>query len=119
MPSASYSTYGVRSKYGIVAVSPPTPGSSGNTQRIGWLTAKTQIPPGRSTRATSRITLAESATNGTAPKAEHTMSNRSLPNGNDSALAWTSGTVYPPACMASSPRCNMPIEMSRPIARAP
>ena len=37
-------------------VSPSGPGSSGNAQRVGWLVAKTQRPPGRSTRAASRIT---------------------------------------------------------------
>ena len=54
---------------------PASPGSSGNTQRIGWVTEKTQRPPGRSTRHTSRMSRAESATNGTAPKAVKTMSN--------------------------------------------
>ena len=66
MPSAANSTYGVRSQYGIVARSPSGPGSSGNDQRVGWVVANTQRPPGRSTRATSFITAAESATNGTA-----------------------------------------------------
>ncbi len=77
----------MRSKYGIVAVSPLGPGSSGKIQRIGWLTENTQSPPGRSTRATSRITSAESATNGTPPKAEQAMSKLASANGSDSAPA--------------------------------
>ncbi len=39
-------------------VRPSAPGSSGKAQRTGWVTEKTQRPPGRSTRATSRCTRA-------------------------------------------------------------
>ena len=53
---------------------PPRPGSSGKAHRSGWVTENTQRPPGRSTRATSRITAAESATNGTPPYAEQARS---------------------------------------------
>ena len=59
-------------------VSPPWPGSSGNIHRIGWFTANTHRPPGRSTRATSRITRSGSATNGTAPNAEQARSKRAV-----------------------------------------
>ena len=44
-----------------MAVSPAGPGSSGNAQRIGWVAENTHRPPGRSTRATSRIAAAEFA----------------------------------------------------------
>ncbi|OOL28927.1 hypothetical protein GQ85_29270 [Rhodococcus rhodochrous] len=118
-PASSTSTYGVRSKYGSIAVRPRSPGSSGKIQRIGWLTANTQIPPGRSTRATSRMTRAESATNGTAPNAEHAMSKLSSAKGRSSAPACTSGTRGPPRSIAVSPRASIPMEMSRPTARAP
>ena len=50
-PSASSSTYGVRSKYEPRTVSPPSPGSSGSAQRNGWVVEKTHRPPGRRTRA--------------------------------------------------------------------
>ena len=45
-PASSVSTYGRRSKYERVAVSPRSPGSSGNAQRTGWVTANTHRPPG-------------------------------------------------------------------------
>ena len=43
-------------------------------QRIGWFVLKTHRPPGRSTRATSRITAALSGTKGIAPNAEQATS---------------------------------------------
>ena len=85
----------MRSKYDCRTTSPSGPGSSENIQRIGWFTANTQRPPGRSTRATSRITCPGSATNGTAPNAEHARSNAPSRNGSCSASAWTSGTAAP------------------------
>ena len=53
----------------------PRPGRPGRSTRIGWVTENTHRPPGRSTRTTSRISAAESATNGTAPNAVNAMSN--------------------------------------------
>ena len=41
---------------GRSATSPAGPGASGKAQRTGWVTEKTQRPPGRSTRATSANT---------------------------------------------------------------
>ena len=66
-PPASLSTYGVRSKYDVVAVSPCGPGSSGNAHRTGCDVENTNRPPGRSTRAASASTAPLSATNGTTP----------------------------------------------------
>lgn len=63
-------------------------GSSGKAQRIGCVTENTQRPPGR----TSRITRTGSATNGTAPYAEHARSKLPSAKGSDPASACTSGT---------------------------
>ena len=57
-------------------------------------------------RATSRITSAESATNGTPPNAEQAMSKLASANGSDSAPACTSGTRGPPRAIAASPRSS-------------
>ena len=101
-------------------VSPSGPGSSENIQRIGWFTANTQRPPGRSTRATSRITRSGSATNGTAPNAEQARSN--------GAVARTAAARRRPARAAQrrrSPRCSaaacrsIPPERSSATGRAP
>jgi hypothetical protein len=50
-------------------------GSSGIVQRYGCVTENTSSPPGLSVRAISRSAVSASATNGSAPKAEQTMSN--------------------------------------------
>ena len=66
-------------------------------QRIGWLVLNTQRPPGRSTRATSRITAALSVTKGIAPKAEQAMS----------TLASARGSADASACTSSGPRSGV------------
>ena len=77
-PSRVHLDVGRAVEVGLLTVRPSGPGSSGNTQRIGWFTANTHRPPGRSTRATSRITRSGSATNGTAPNAEQARSKRAV-----------------------------------------
>ena len=64
-----------------------SPGSSGNIQRIGCVTEKTQRPPGFSTLATSLMAPAESATNGIAPNAEKAASNALVRNGSSQTSA--------------------------------
>ena len=118
-PARRYSTYGVRSKYEFWIVRPLSSGSSQNIQRIGWVTEKTHLPPGRSTRATSRIAAAESATNGIAPKAVHTMSNTLSANGRASASACTSGTRTPVRCAPARACRSMPAERSMAATSAP
>ena len=60
---------------------------------------KTNRPPGRRTRAHSRISAAESATNGTAPYAVKTTSKVASANGSAVASHWASGAVRPVACV--------------------
>ena len=93
-PSSSCSTYGAAVEVRRARrPGRPRPGSSGKHHRIGWVTENTQRPPGRSTRATSRITAAESDTNGTAPYAEQARSKLPSANGSRWASAWTSGVA--------------------------
>ena len=66
---------------------PRSAGSSGNAQRSGWVVENTNRPPGRSTRAASRMTAAESATKGTAPYAVKTMSMLASAKGRASRVA--------------------------------
>ena len=67
---------------GVARHQPAGPRVVREAQRTGWVTENTHRPPGRSTRATSRITAAESATNGSAPYAEQARSK--LPSANGS-----------------------------------
>ena len=76
-----------------MTVSPPDPGSSGKAHRNGWVVEKTNRPPGRSTRAASRISPAESATKGTAPYAVNTASKLPAPRGRAVPSHWRSGTA--------------------------
>ena len=71
---------------------PSSPGSSGMAQRSGWVVEKTNRPPGRSTRAASAITRAESATNGTTPYAVKTTSKVSSGKGRAAPSHCTRGT---------------------------
>ena len=119
VPASSTSTYGVRSKYGTVTrQARPGPGRRESAQRIGCVTENTQRPPGRSTRATSRITAAESATNGTAPYAEKARSKLASANGSRLASAWTqrhAGTRRPASIRrASAQLAGREVESRRP-----
>src|SRR6185437_1889365 len=109
----------MRSKYDCRTTSPSGPGSSENIQRIGWFTANTQRPPGRSTLATSRITCPGSATNGTAPNAEHARSNAPSRNGSAAASAWTSGTAAPVERPKAAAWRSMPPDRSSATGHAP
>jgi hypothetical protein len=109
----------VRSKYELRATNPVSSGSSQKIHRIGWVIEKTHEPPGLSTRATSRITAPESATNGTAPNAVHTMSNARSVKGSASASACTSGTRTADLSAASRACRSMPAERSSATTSAP
>src|SRR5699024_4449958 len=91
------------------AFRPAGPGSSGKHHRIGWVTEKMKRPPGRRTRATSRISPAESATKGTAPNTEKAMSNDPSRKGIAAASACTSATSGIPGRRA---KFSIPRDMS-------
>ena len=84
----------------LLTVSPSGPGSSENIQRIGWFTANTHARRAAAPARPRALPGAGSATNGTAPNAEHARSNVSDRNGSRSASACTSGTPTPVAAFS-------------------
>ncbi len=83
------------------------------------MTEKTQRPPGRSTRATSAISPALSATNGIAPYAEQARSKDASANGSRQASAWATGTRVPVERSSRRPYASCACETSIPYASAP
>jgi len=68
-----------------------------STKRIGCVTENANVPPGFSTRAASRISAAESATNGTRRRPSTRCRTPPDANGRRVASACTRGTVVYPA----------------------